>query len=275
MSTIIAFKAGRLQRRENTNWVDPLPTKGQLQLLVADDGLLHFQWLNRSNSVVEEDLIIFPSEASFEQVTQAAGGRVFVLKFRSSNQRHFYWMQDASPAKDNQYADNVHQLLEDPTYAPSWDEEEPETQPQASTSTAQPQLQLTQAQMDEIRNVLGQMRSRDTGAAAAPSVVISDILTPENLAPVFSNRDLVQSIFPSLPSDLPVPPSAESLQRVIESPQFQSAVRSLDQALATGLLGGLVRSLGLPEEAGTGIEAFLRAIKEQAEKDRDNNTMET
>lgn len=34
------------------------------------------------------------------------------------------------------------------------------------------------------------------------------------------------------------------------------------------MLGGLVRGLGLPEEAGTGIEPFLRAVQEQANKDR-------
>jgi len=41
-------------------------------------------------------------------------------------------------------------------------------------------------------------------------------------------------------------------------------VINFDRALRTGLLGGLVRQLGLPEEAGTSVEAFLRAIREQA-----------
>ena len=50
---------------------------------------------------------------------------------------------------------------------------------------------------------------------------------------------------------------------------------NFDQALRTGLLGGLVRSLGLPEEAGTGIRAFLRAIQEQADRERNSNSMDT
>lgn len=96
-------------------------------------------------------------------------------------------------------------------------------------------------------------------------VALSDILTTDNLFPLFrSHPELVPTIFPSLPSDLPVPLSAEVLERVISSPQFQSAVRSFDQALRTGLLGGLVRGLGLPDEAGTGILPFLRAIQDQA-----------
>lgn len=106
-------------------------------------------------------------------------------------------------------------------------------------------------------------------------MALDDILTPENLAPVFSSPELLQAIFPYLPPDLPIPPSSEALQRIIESPQFHAAVRSLDQALTTGLLGNLVRGLGLPEEAGTSVVAFLRAIKEQAEKDGGSNPMET
>lgn len=92
-----------------------------------------------------------------------------------------------------------------------------------------------------------------------------DILTPSHLTPLFtSHPELIPALFPHLPPDLPTPPSQETLQQIVASPQFRSAVRNFDQALRTGLLGGLVRGLGLPEEAGTSIEAFLRAIQEQA-----------
>lgn len=53
-------------------------------------------------------------------------------------------------------------------------------------------------------------------------------------------------------------------------------MRNFDQALRTGLLGGLVRGLGLPEEAGTGVEAFLRAVQEQArEEGGEGDSMDT
>jgi len=95
------------------------------------------------------------------------------------------------------------------------------------------------------------------------------VLTADNLDPLFaSHPELIQSIFPHLPPDLPSNPSPEVLSRVVSSPQFRSAVASFDRALRTGLLGGLVRQLGLPEEAGTSVEAFLRAVREQARGDR-------
>ena len=94
---------------------------------------------------------------------------------------------------------------------------------------------------------------------------LTDILTPAVLTPLFTTRpNLIPAIFPYLPPDLPTPPTPEVLSGIVASPQFRGAVISFDRALRTGMLGGLVRKLGLPEEAGTSVEAFLRAVGEQA-----------
>lgn len=108
---------------------------------------------------------------------------------------------------------------------------------------------------------------------------LTDILRPSNLLPLFtSHPELLPSLFPHLPPDLlpsgnaPLTPQqtaqlTETLQRTINSPPFRSAVLQLDRALRTGALGGFVRSLGLPESAGTGIGAFLRAIGDQSRRE--------
>jgi 26S proteasome regulatory subunit N13 len=104
-STILAFKAGRAFRREGTNIVEPSIDKGAIVIERGDDELLHFMWKNRESEEAEEarpswslcnlwlilfqDLILFPTDASFVSVPQAGGGRVYVLKFSSSDQRHF------------------------------------------------------------------------------------------------------------------------------------------------------------------------------------------
>jgi 26S proteasome regulatory subunit N13 len=103
-STILAFKAGRAFRREGTNIVEPSVDKGAIVIERGDDELLHFMWKNRESEETEEarpsrplcnlwlivfqDLILFPTDASFVSVPQA-GGRIYVLKFSSSDQRHF------------------------------------------------------------------------------------------------------------------------------------------------------------------------------------------
>ena len=87
---------------------------------------------------------------------------------------------------------------------------------------------------------------------------------------------MIPALFPFLPPDLPVPPSTEALERVVNSPQFRSAVRAFDMALASGALTGFVRALGLPEEAGLGFEAFLNAIREQArQQEGEGDRMDT
>lgn len=52
--TLLAFKAGRAFRRDGTNWVDPVSTKGAVMITNGDDGLLHFMWKNRVTNDVEE-----------------------------------------------------------------------------------------------------------------------------------------------------------------------------------------------------------------------------
>lgn len=50
-------------------------------------------WRNKETSRAEDELLIFPSEASFERVSADPTGRSFALKFTSSNQVHFVSLQ--------------------------------------------------------------------------------------------------------------------------------------------------------------------------------------
>ena len=47
-----------------------------------------------------QDLIIFPGDAEFKRVPQCKTGRVFILKFKDSIRKYFYWMQEPSEEKD-------------------------------------------------------------------------------------------------------------------------------------------------------------------------------
>lgn len=51
---LLAIKAGRAFRRENTNTVEPSPVKGAIILTAGEDGLFHFTWKNRTTGVVDE-----------------------------------------------------------------------------------------------------------------------------------------------------------------------------------------------------------------------------
>ncbi|KAH9080473.1 adhesion regulating molecule [Lactarius deliciosus] len=253
-STILAFKAGRAFRREGTNIVEPSAEKGAIIIERGEDELLHFKWKNRVTEETEEvftshttsDLILFPTDASFVTVPQATG-RVFVLKFSSSDQRHFFWMQDASGERDEEFAFHVNRILQIPGYIPVWiiPEDTSDETPGASTSDPPSQATASQPTPEQLSQMSG-------GATEELEPFLADVLTADNLDPLFtSHPELIESIFPHLLPELSAIP-----------------LRSFDRALRTGLLGGLVRQLGLPEEAGLSVEAFLSAVREQARGDR-------
>lgn len=105
---LITFKAGRCEfhGRKVTPQADP----GYIYLYTEDE-LLHFCWRPRSASTSdpELDLIMFPSDGHFypllkeqgaEDLHSPTNGRIFVLKFTSSSQKYFFWMQSKSQSRE-------------------------------------------------------------------------------------------------------------------------------------------------------------------------------
>lgn len=106
---LLEFKAGKMQMKGTT--VNPINKKGLVYLHRADDDLIHFCWKDRKSGQVEDDLIIFPGDTEFKKVPQCTTGRVFVLKFKSSNRRCFYWMQEPKDDKDDDICKKVNEFL--------------------------------------------------------------------------------------------------------------------------------------------------------------------
>jgi 26S proteasome regulatory subunit N13 len=59
----------------------PDTRKGLVRVARGDEGLLHFQWLNRTSNVVEVDQIVFPNEVVFEKV-QETPERVYIFEIQ-------------------------------------------------------------------------------------------------------------------------------------------------------------------------------------------------
>ncbi|KAK3823710.1 MAG: Adrm1b protein [Linnemannia elongata] len=97
--TLLQFKAGRCFRDGATNTVKPDATKG-LVYMEEEEGLLHFFWKNRATNSVEDDLILFPGDAELLKVDECTTGRVLVLKFKSSSQKLFFWLQESNADRD-------------------------------------------------------------------------------------------------------------------------------------------------------------------------------
>ncbi|EKG16681.1 26S proteasome complex ubiquitin receptor subunit Rpn13 [Macrophomina phaseolina MS6] len=111
ISPLITFKAGKCEVDTSSEpWkVKAIPTPGYIYLYIGDE-LCHFCWRPRSASVndPELDLLMIPGDGSFvpytgkednsdsENLKSPTDGRIFVLKFSSSSQRHLFWLQSKS-----------------------------------------------------------------------------------------------------------------------------------------------------------------------------------
>ncbi|KAI7867096.1 proteasome complex subunit Rpn13 ubiquitin receptor-domain-containing protein [Spinellus fusiger] len=112
---LIQFNAGKCVL-ENTT-VSPDVRKGVIYMDQSDDQLMHLYWRERKATQPEEDMILFPDEAELFKVEACTTGRVYVLKFKSSRQRLFFWMQDKDEAEDEARVQRVLQLMNHPQSA--------------------------------------------------------------------------------------------------------------------------------------------------------------
>ncbi|PKK79345.1 adhesion regulating molecule [Rhizophagus irregularis] len=322
----VEFKAGKLKRDGNTNWLKADERKGLVYMDQGDDQLMHFYWKDRKNNAVEDDLILFPEEAEFIRVEQCTTGRVYLLNFKSSSRKLFFWMQDAKDDKDEENVAKVNRLINDPQagLAESRQQQSSAGQlgspfqnmqnmddlagfgmdqeqllqllqgqgfggpPFTSTTPAEPQsataatseagsgvqttesnLGFTSEQLGNLRNILSGIQVPGTyieikEGTRQPDVSLVDVLTPSAIGPLLNNPEIASALFPHLPANIERSP--EELAAVIQSPQFAQALQSLSIALQSGQLGPLLSQLGLDPSAGNGVEAFLRAIQEQANR---------
>ncbi|KAG0259436.1 hypothetical protein BG011_002648 [Mortierella polycephala] len=292
---LMEFNAGQCFRIEGTNTVKPDPTKG-LVYLSEEDGLMHFYWKNRTTGIVEEDLILFPGDAELIPVPQCTTGRVVMLQFKSSSQKLFFWLQDASTDRDQAIFQQVNTLIhsqgeeedgeedlnEDAamedveetantgtpaTIAPSaaFAPAAPVSQSNANTTPAAAGgSSLTTQQMDQLRLLLGGIQVPQQ-AGQRSNLRLDHVLTPGAVAPLLSNPQFCAALFPHLPESSERTP--EEIQAIVRTPQFSQALVSLSTALESGQLGPLLRQFGLGTNAGDGVEGFLSAIEEQAKSE--------
>ncbi|XP_052226477.1 proteasomal ubiquitin receptor ADRM1-like isoform X2 [Dreissena polymorpha] len=109
---LVEFRAGKMHMKGKM--VHPDKRKGLVYVHQSDDSLMHFCWKDRTTGSVEDDLIIFPDDIEFKHVKQCTTGRVFVLKFKSSTRKFFFWMQEPKSDKDEEYSKKVNEYLNNP-----------------------------------------------------------------------------------------------------------------------------------------------------------------
>jgi len=280
---LVQFNAGKLFRDGNTKMVKPDNRKGTIYLSISEDSLLHFFWKDRKTNKIEDDLIIFPEEAEFVKVSEAnPKDRVYVLKFKSSSQKHFFWIQEPKDDKDAEFAKKINQAIENPSMmSPGTGGEKSEheqflqllqqtgninqrSNATAGTSTAGTSASpaagssVDPASLEQMRKLLSSIKAPKE---ATDDIDLTSVLTVDNLKPILENESSRKALFPHLPEGSPH--TQKELEDTIRSPQFRQSVQTLTYALRSGSLASILSQLGLPANTqgdASGVRALLNAI---------------
>lgn len=221
------------------------PRKGLLYFnKSAEDGLLHLYWRDRSSQQVEDDLILFPDEAELVHVPQCKTGLVYCLKFKTSSQRLFFWIQEELVKKagvDNKWGvedanlkktvDKIRKVLKDGPPAQS-----------AAASGAgggalgedEQLMRLLASQGLDLNALRGGSQSPTRAQAAtatSPSAGqqavnvtrLSEVLSLEMMNPILSDAAMRAQLFPHLPQQT-TPMSEQDLRQLILSAPFQQVI---------------------------------------------------
>jgi hypothetical protein len=177
---------------------------------------------------IDDDLILFPEEAEFKKIPNVKG-RIYMLEFKSSNKKLFYWMQEPTEDHD-EYCKKINAIIND-------------RNPQASISpsgSSKKKLNFTalenfgrQLGLDEIelRSYLDQLRSQEgdieqqsmdaENEEDIPSLSddeLSSMVTPENANLLFEIEE-IRSDYLSFITDTSSK-SRDEWENLLRMPQF-------------------------------------------------------
>ncbi|KAJ0407388.1 hypothetical protein ATCC90586_000095 [Pythium insidiosum] len=112
---LVSFNAGKMTVKPSANGkflVTPDLKKGKICLTRGDDQLLHFQWVDRQTGASPDDFILFPDDAAFNKVnTGREGDRVYLLQYKNSSRRFFFWMQHKDASRDEELVKKVNDYM--------------------------------------------------------------------------------------------------------------------------------------------------------------------
>lgn len=275
----VEFRAGKCEW--DGKLVSPDKTKGKVVLYTSEeDSLMHFQWVDREKNEVALDLLFF-QDAYFQQIQKCKDGRVFLLRFTSSDKKHFFWLQEPKTEGDDDFLKKFNETVgakipDKKAGGAAAAAAAPNLNPVAASLAAgaagtpevNPELR---AALDALLQAQG--GAAPGGAAAAqrqPPVPLAAVLTTDVLQGLMEDPEAVKEMQELLP---PEQRTTDDLRQALGSPQLQQHLSSLTQATHSDQLPVLFASLGLdPSTIATmapgsdALEALIRAMEAQQKK---------
>ncbi|CAK7345798.1 unnamed protein product [Dovyalis caffra] len=215
---MLEFRAGKMVFEGKK--VVPDSRKGLVRIGRGEEGLLHFQWLDRNLNAVEDDQIIFPEEAIFEKVNQASG-RVYILKFNTDDRKFFFWMQEPKAEDDSQLCSSVNYYINRPLEF--LDEEEPDASAPLQVSEDMLEDDISSragnlvfpnlgsevmsdvtsssgpVKLEDLQRILSNIGAGGSSGDPDEGLGLGDILKPELIMPLIETLPLEEGLTSHLP----------------------------------------------------------------------------
>ncbi|CAH9128479.1 unnamed protein product [Cuscuta epithymum] len=267
---LLEFRAGKMLMEGKQ--VVPDSRKGLVRIGRGVEGLVHFQWLDRSSLIVEDDQIVLPEEAVFEKVNQSSA-RVYILKFHTDDRKFFYWMQEPKDDNDSQLCSSVNFYLNQPLEFPG--EEEPENTydvveedissragnlvgPSMGTEATSEVTSSGPVKLADLQRILSNIGSSDDAVDPDAGLGLADILRPEFVLPLIEDIPLQQQLATYLPEGQW---NREDFLELLQSPPFRQQVDSFTYVLRTGQVD--LSQFGIdPSQYNFTVPSFLEALED-------------
>jgi len=256
------LKAGRCDY--DGKMITPDKRKGKIVLFTSEEeDLMHFQWHDREKSEVVQDLIVI-NDAYFQKIEKCKDGRVYILRFTSSDKKLFFWMQEPKEETDHEVIQKFNAAIgaKIPEKAVGGGA--------ASTGAAAAGAAAAGGQppLDPAIQAALQQFLQNQGANAGPRtppLPMTAVLTPEVLQSLMDDEAAVAEMSTLAPEGHSTP---EALRNALGSPQLQQSLRALTQAVHSDQLPVLFSSLGLDPSAvsaaapgSDALEVLCRAME--------------
>lgn len=280
---MLEFRAGKMLMEGSR--VVPDSRKGLVRITRGDEGLVHFQWLDRTQNAVEDDQIIFPDEAVFEKVGQASG-RVYILKFNTDNRKFFFWMQEPRAEGDEQLCNSVNYFINRPLEFPADVEPDASGNLQASedvveddTSSRAGNLTIPNfaadaisevssssgpVKLENLQRILSSIAPSGFGEDPDGGLGLAEILRPELIMPLIGSLPLQERLASYLPEDQWTP---DDVLDLLQSAPFRQQVDSFTYVLRTGQID--LSQFGIdPSKYKFTVLSFLEALEDSVDKEQ-------
>lgn len=280
---MLEFRAGKMSLEGKH--VVPDTRKGLVRIGRGEEGLIHFQWLDRVQNIIELDQIIFPDEAVFEKVMQSSG-RVYILKFSSDDRKFFFWMQEPQSDGDSQLCNSVNCFMNHPIEMIEEDEAEasvPMHMSEVSEDTADDDLssragnlvdqnmtgesaEVTSSagpvQLADLQRILRSIQPSDAIEDPDAGLGLGDILKPDLILPLIETFPFEQRLASYLPEG---PWTSESIMQLLQSAPFRQQVETFTHVLRTGQID--LAQFGIdPSKYKFTVHSFLEALEDSVAK---------